>query len=80
MSHSAKTMTLQEYLDYDDGTEYAARGTPDYWIVDPIRRKVTLLERFKGLYKETIFVRNSPIVSRFLGILNLTSNELINTE
>lgn len=32
-------------------SEYAARGIGDYWIIDPIRKKVTVLTLVDGLYE-----------------------------
>jgi Uma2 family endonuclease len=32
-------------------SEYAARGVPEYWIVDPAQAKVTVLTLVDGLYE-----------------------------
>lgn len=32
-------------------SEYAARGIPEYWIVDPVKAKVTVLTLVDGLYE-----------------------------
>ncbi|MGB7274805.1 MAG: Uma2 family endonuclease, partial [Geitlerinemataceae cyanobacterium] len=43
----------QEKRDYRyKRSEYAARGIAEYWIVDPILQKVTVLEWVEGLYEE----------------------------
>lgn len=63
MSVTTKPMTLEEYFNYDDGTdtryekrtEYAGRHIPEYWIVDPIAQKVTILEWVDDLYKEQVY-------------------------
>lgn len=36
-------------------SEYAARGIPEYWIVDPGKARVTVLTLVDGLYEEAIF-------------------------
>ncbi|GAB4539170.1 MAG: hypothetical protein Tsb0014_29390 [Pleurocapsa sp.] len=36
-------------------SEYAALGVNEYWIVDPIEQRVTILVLDEGLYEETIF-------------------------
>ncbi len=63
----------QENRDYRyKRTEYAARGIAEYWIVDPIKQKVTVLEWVEGLYEEQVFTGDSPIISTVLGDLELT--------
>jgi len=57
--------------------EYAARWIPEYWIIDPIAEKVTILEWIEGMYEEKVFQGNKTIVSPQLGSLSLTANELL---
>ncbi|MFN6566089.1 Uma2 family endonuclease [Dendronalium sp. ChiSLP03b] len=45
-------------------SEYAALEVPEYWIVDPIENKISLLLLEEGLYEETVFTANQKIVSR----------------
>lgn len=59
-------------------SEYAARGIAEYWIVDPIRQKVTVLTLIDGLYEEQVFQRNEPTVSPSLPQLTLTTEVVIN--
>jgi Uma2 family endonuclease len=54
-------------------SEYAARGISEYWIVDPIDSKVTVLEWVEGLYEERVYVGDNAIVSPILGTLDLTA-------
>ncbi|MEP0907739.1 Uma2 family endonuclease [Leptolyngbya subtilissima ST-M1] len=35
-------------------SEYAARGIPEYWIVDPAKAKVTVLTLVDGLYEAQV--------------------------
>lgn len=59
-------------------SEYAARGIGEYWIVDPMQQRVTLLEWVEGLYEERVFQGNERIVSPLLPNLDLTSEQVMN--
>jgi len=59
-------------------SEYAARGIAEYWIVDPIQQRVTVLEWVEGLYEERVFQGNQQIISPMLPDLNLMSERVIN--
>jgi Uma2 family endonuclease len=37
-------------------SEYAARKIPEYWIVDPEQKRVTVLTLVEGLYEEAVFM------------------------
>ena len=64
----------QENRDYRyKRTEYAGRQIPEYWIVDPITQKVTVLEWVEGLYEEQIYQGDQAIVSPQLDALTLTA-------
>ncbi|MDX2241045.1 MAG: Uma2 family endonuclease [Leptolyngbyaceae cyanobacterium bins.302] len=68
----------QENRDYRyKRTEYAARQIPEYWIVDPIALKVTVLEWVDGLYEEQVYQGEQAIVSPQFGPLNLTATTLL---
>jgi Uma2 family endonuclease len=65
----------QENRDYRyKRSEYAVRGIAEYWIVDPIEHKVTILEWVEGLYKEKVYVGEEKIVSAILASIDLTAN------
>jgi Uma2 family endonuclease len=67
----------QENRDYRyKRSEYAARGIAEYWIVDPMQQKVTILEWVEGLYEETVYEGDSPIASPLFGVLNLTASQV----
>jgi Uma2 family endonuclease len=54
----------QESRDYRyKRSEYAARGIMEYWIVDPIAAKVTILEWVEGFYEEQVYVGDQAIAS-----------------
>jgi Uma2 family endonuclease len=44
-------------------TEYAARGIAEYWIVDAIAQKVTVLEWVEGFYDERVYEGEQAIAS-----------------
>jgi len=75
----------QENRDYRyKRSEYAARGIAEYWIVDPMQQKVTVLEWVEGLYEETVYAVDSPsaelsegITSALFGMLNLTAAQIL---
>ena len=68
----------QENRDYRyKRTEYAARGIAEYWIVDPIEQKVTILEWVEGLYEEQVFTSDDLIVSTVLDNLELTVDRVL---
>lgn len=58
-------------------SEYAARGINEYWIVDPIREKVTVLTLVEGLYEEQVFRGDEQIVSQVFPNLNLSAKDLL---
>jgi Uma2 family endonuclease len=57
-------------------SEYAARGIPEYWIVDPSQAKVTVLTLVDGLYEEAIFQGSNSIVSTTFPDLKLTAAQV----
>jgi len=64
----------QENRDYRyKRTEYAGRHIPEYWIVDPIGQKVTILQWVDGMYEEQVFQGGAAIVSPLFPGLNLTA-------
>lgn len=58
-------------------SEYAALEVSEYWIVDPIELKVTVLLLEEGLYEETIFTAPQTIVSRTFPELFLTVEQVL---
>jgi Uma2 family endonuclease len=64
----------QENRDYRyKRTEYAGRHIPEYWIVDPIAQKVTILQWVDGLYEEQVYQGDTAIVSPLFPALKLTA-------
>ena len=68
----------QEKRDYRyKRSEYAARGINEYWIVDPMGQKVTVLEWVEGLYEERVFMDDEVICSPLFAEVKLTVNEIL---
>lgn len=57
--------------------EYASFGIPEYWIVDPIEQRVTILLLVEGLYEEIIYQGDNPIQSQPFPELMLTVNQIL---
>jgi Uma2 family endonuclease len=58
-------------------SEYAARGIPEYWIVDPSKVQVTVLILIDGLYEESIFKGHDLITSITFPSLTLTAAQVL---
>ncbi|VXD16736.1 conserved hypothetical protein [Planktothrix serta PCC 8927] len=58
-------------------SEYAALGISEYWIIDPITNKISVLLWEEGLYEETIFTENQTIISRIFPQLSLTVEQVL---
>jgi Uma2 family endonuclease len=68
----------QEQRDYRyKRSEYAARQIPEYWIVDPIVNKVTVLELVEGLYEEEVYIDEQTIVSPQFDRFSLTAKQVL---
>ena len=64
-------------------SQYQARGIAEYWIVDPITQRVTVLTLVEGLYEEAIFEDNavidSPLLRELAGSGALTAGQVLQT-
>ncbi len=58
-------------------SEYAARGIPEYWIIDPMAERVTILQWSEGYYEQQIYRDDKTINSPLLGKLTLTAAEIL---
>ena len=58
-------------------SEYAAREIPEYWIVDPIENKVSVLLLVNGYYEQTEFRGSESIISQSFPELALTVEEVL---
>jgi Uma2 family endonuclease len=58
-------------------TEYAARGIAEYWIVDAIAQKVTVLEWVEGFYEERVYEGEQAIASPIFADIQLTAAQVL---
>jgi Uma2 family endonuclease len=59
-------------------SEYAALGVSEYWIVDPLESKISVLFLEEGLYEDTVFTANQKIRSRTFPELSITVEQVFN--
>lgn len=57
--------------------EYAQRGIPEYWIIDPIAEKVLVLSLADKTYQERTFAGDERLASPSLPKLNLTAQQAL---
>jgi Uma2 family endonuclease len=58
-------------------SEYAARGIAEYWIVDPLQERVTVLEWVEGFYEEKVYTGDNAIASPIFTELKLTAAQVL---
>jgi Uma2 family endonuclease len=58
-------------------SEYAAWGITEYWIVDALTKKVTILELVEGFYEEQVYMENSVIVSPVFENLSIAVAQIL---
>lgn len=64
--------------DYNRKTsEYAATGIPEYWIVDPIENKVSVLLLVGQNYEITVFTGIQRVVSQIFTELTVTAEQVL---
>jgi Uma2 family endonuclease len=59
-------------------SEYAVLDIAEYWIVDPIDRKITVCVLKDGAYSDEVFVGDITIVSPMFPELGLKASEVLN--
>ncbi len=68
----------QENRDYRyKRTEYGGRQIAEYWIVDAIAQKITILEWVDGLYEEQVYQGETTLISHLFPALNLTAAQVL---
>lgn len=71
------------YRDYErKQQQYAARGIPEYWLVDPAEQALTILQLTQGHYGDVTRLTgnlqiHSPELERMGISLSLTANEIL---
>jgi Uma2 family endonuclease len=64
--------------DYEEKPQdYAARGIPEFWIVDPIRQVILVLTLSGNQYQQSSFTGDQAIVSPTFPDLNLTADQIL---
>lgn len=65
--------------DYEDKRwEYAKRGIPEYWLIDPERQTITVLTLVEQQYVEHgVFQGENQINSALVGILPVTATQVL---
>lgn len=64
--------------DYTDkAIEYQNTGIPEYWIIDPIEQKITVLVLNKGSYTKTVFTEDKAISSVAFPQLKVKAKEIL---
>ncbi|WP_287127962.1 Uma2 family endonuclease [Candidatus Cyanaurora vandensis] len=58
-------------------TEYAALAIPEYWIVDPLEQKISILQLEEGFYDVCEFTGQERIVSPTFTELTLTADQIL---
>jgi Uma2 family endonuclease len=59
-------------------SEYAARGIPEYWVIDP-EAKITVFTLETGFYEEAVYTGEMVVRSRFEA-LQLTVEQILNRQ
>jgi Uma2 family endonuclease len=65
----------RDYL--EKRSEYAARGIPEYWIIDPIQQVILVLTLVAESYKEQVFTGLDAIVSPTFPALTLSADQVL---
>ena len=77
VSNSERDKQSRERDYSDKRIEYAARGIPEYWIIDPITAVVLVLSLADGAYQEFHFTGGQFLNSPTFPTLKLTAEEII---
>jgi Uma2 family endonuclease len=59
-------------------SEYAAVGVLEYWVVDPLEAKISVLFLEEGFYEETLFTADQKIVSQTFPELAIAVEQILN--
>ena len=60
-------------------SEYAVRGIPEYWIVDPAKEQISVLTLNEGFYDDVVFRGTSAIISQTFPDVQLTADQILLT-
>ena len=70
--------TENEVRDYRfKRSEYAARGIAEYWIVDPVQNKITVLSLVEGFYEEFTYAGDDLIKSAVFPEIEIKVSDIL---
>ena len=61
-------------------SEYAVLDIPEYWIIDPIKGRVTVCTLVEGAYDDQVFQGGSAIVSPTFSSIDLTADQILSAK
>ena len=61
-------------------SEYAVLDIPEYWIIDPIKGRVTVCTLVEGAYDDQVFQGESAIVSPTFSSIDLTADQILSAK
>lgn len=74
-SDTDKTSRTRDYV--EKRQEYAQRGIPEYWIIDPIAEMVMVLTLMGEQYQEQTFVGDQLLTSPSFPLLELSAEKVL---
>ncbi len=61
-------------------SEYAVLDIPEYWIIDPIKGRVTVCTLVEGAYDDQVFQGESVMVSPTFPSIDLTADQILSAK
>lgn len=61
-------------------SEYAVLDIPEYWIIDPIKGRVTVCTLVEGAYDDQVFQGESVMVSPTFSSIDLTADQILSAK
>ena len=61
-------------------SEYTVLDIPEYWIIDPIKGRVTVCTLLEGAYDDQVFQGGSVIVSPTFPSIDLTADQILSAK